>query len=456
MSKLAEATLILGVALSVLAFGGTDLVFFAFVQLLFFAVAALLIATSTNSQISFPPKVIAVPAVLAGVVLLQLCPMPASWFGRSAESAIAIARPGHISSDPYSTRTQFLILVACFVAFFLAQIVSRDRSRKRRLIVSLVALGTFEAFYGLVQYLSGWQKIFTYVKKFDLEEATGTYINRNHFAGLLEMILPFCLALLFYEYVKLRRDHPQPVVGLKTLAIRPGVQRVILWLAVAVILFAALIFSRSRMGILAASISLLVVFGLAGISQFREKAASLLVVTFMVLCVGLALWIGPGPIVGRFQNVGDEYALGDQSRLSIWRDTIPLIEHRPLLGNGLGAFPVVYTAGQTAFLGKFVNHAHNDYLELAADLGLPAAIILFVSICLILAHSIRSFLSGEGDFERIVALGCAGSIVAILLHSLADFNLYIPANALLFSLILGLAVSAPLPKAQLGRHELGL
>jgi hypothetical protein len=60
----------------------------------------------------------------------------------------------------------------------------------------------FEAFYGLIQYLTDWQQIFTYVKKFDLEEATGTYINRNHYAGLLEMILPFSLALLFFTNMR--------------------------------------------------------------------------------------------------------------------------------------------------------------------------------------------------------------------------------------------------------------
>jgi len=132
----------------------------------------------------------------------------------------------------------------------------------------------------------------------------------------------------------------------------------------------------------------------------------------------------------------------------MWRDALPLIKRHPWLGTGLGTFPIAYTSGQTAFLGQFVNHAHNDYLELAADLGIPAALILFASILFILARAIRSFLSGERDFDRIVALGCVGSIVAILLHSFADFNLYIPANALLFSAILGLAVSVRVPRAQ--------
>jgi O-antigen ligase len=172
---------------------------------------------------------------------------------------------------------------------------------------------------------------------------------------------------------------------------------------------------------------------------------SLLGATFILLSICVAIWIGPGPIVSRFQTVNEEYSLGGQSRISMWRDALPLIKHHPWLGTGLGTFPIAYTSGQTAFLNQFVNHAHNDYLEIAGDLGIPAALILFASIIFILVHTMRSFLSGERDFDRIVALGCVGSIVAILLHSFADFNLYIPANALLFSAILGLAVSVPRP-----------
>ena len=67
------------------------------------------------------------------------------------------------------------------------------------------------------------------------------------------------------------------------------------------------------------------------------------------------------------------------------------------------------------------------------------------NVFLILARAVRAFLFGEGDFERVVALGCVGSIVAILLHSFADFNLYIPANALFFSVILGLGIALRSP-----------
>jgi len=442
MTKLAEISLILGLALAVLAFGGAETISFSIVEILFFGAAAWFLATSGRGTFLFSKKIVLVPAVLAGIVLLQLCPLPSPLLHRFASREIPETNihRGYLSFEPYATRTSFLILLTCFIAFFFAQVVSQDRRRQQFFIGALIVLGTFEAFYGLVQYLSGWQQIFAYAKKFDLEEATGTYINRNHYAGFLEMILPFCLAWVFYEYAKLRGARDTRT-NLKTLVAKSAAQRLILSLSVSVILCAALIFSRSRMGILAAASSILIIFALVAISKFHGRMGFLLAAAFIILSVCLAVWIGPGPIVSRFQTVNEEYSLGGQSRISMWRDALPLIKDHPLLGTGLGTFPIAYTAGQTAFLGQFVNHAHNDYLEIASDLGVPTALILFGSILFVLARTIRSSLSAERDFDRIVALGCAGSIVAILLHSFADFNLYIPANALLFSAILGLAVS---------------
>jgi len=81
----------------------------------------------------------------------------------------------------------------------------RIENAKKRLVYALIALGAFEAFYGFwCSIWPGWQQIFAYVKKYYVEDATGTYINRNHFAGFLEMTLPFTVALALRQAGKLR------------------------------------------------------------------------------------------------------------------------------------------------------------------------------------------------------------------------------------------------------------
>ena len=435
-----ETSLIVGVVLAVAAFGGTEPISFAVVEILFFSVAFWLLLRPGSASPPVRANYFVVPALLTALVLLQLCPLPAGFLSRFAGRGNYLgARFSTLSFAPYNSRNELLILLTCFVAFYLAYIVSQDRGRKRRLIFALVALGVAEAFYGLAQYLMNVQKIFWYTKKYDLEEATGTYINRNHFAGFLEMVLPFAVCLAIYEGEKLlaRRKHRGGRATMLTSDVKT--QAVVLWLAVAVVLMAAIVFSRSRMGLLAACASLLVVFGL---KMLRRKALpAILGVAFVALSLCLAVWIGVRPALSRFESLGQEFS-GNESRLSMWPGTLKLIAQHPLVGTGLGTFPVVYTEVQTTFLTQFVNHAHNDYLEISSDLGIPAALLLFASILYALVCAVRTFLHGEGKYTPAISLACVGSIVAILLHSLTDFNLHIPANALLFAVILGLALAS--------------
>jgi O-antigen ligase len=156
----------------------------------------------------------------------------------------------------------------------------------------------------------------------------------------------------------------------------------------------------------------------------------------------MSVWIGPEPVLQRFTQMEEEYTAGPASRIAIWSDALRLIRQHPLLGTGLGTFPIVYTQVQTTFLTQLVNSAHNDYLEYASNLGVPAAALLFGGILWLLARLARYVVRDKhAGFESTLAIGCAGSIAALLMHSLTDFNLHVPANVLVFSIVLGLACS---------------
>jgi O-antigen ligase len=89
-----------------------------------------------------------------------------------------------------------------------------------------------------------------------------------------------------------------------------------------------------------------------------------------------------------------------------------------------------------------VDHVHNDYLELASETGLPGAALLFLPILALFIKMVIAFLDDSRGYRRAVLLGCIGSTVALLVHSMTDFNLQIPANALIFSVILGIGYKA--------------
>ena len=449
MLRLLEAGLIVAVSVAVLAFGGTAPSFFAVTQVIIFGLGVVFLLSRQCSRDTSFHVPVATPLLLVALVLLQLCPLPVSlapMFGRVRDE-LPSGSYFIISMERYQTVSHLLLLVTYLTAFFLTLFLCRDRNAKKRLVFALVSLGAFEALYGLIQYLTGWQQIFAYVKKYYLEEATGTYINRNHFAGFLEMILPFVIVLALRWTYLLSRNTSGRAGTFRKLISRTELVSVVFWLFLAIVILAALILSRSRMGIISALVSLVAILALAGTSTVGPRARAAVAAVFFLGVLGLVVWIGSDPVMSRFETLGQEYNLSGQSRVSIWHDTLGLIRQHPFLGTGLGSFFVAYTSVQTAFLNLLVEHAHCDYLEVATELGLPGAILVFGSIFWVLAQSARRYGKLEERFDKAVSLACIGSIGAILVHSLADFNLYIPANALVFTMILAMAWSSAHPES---------
>jgi putative inorganic carbon (HCO3(-)) transporter len=448
MVRVLEVGLVGAVCVAVLAFGGTAPSFFAVTQLIILGMGVLFVLSGRFSRVTCTHIPIASPLLLFAFVLLQVCPLPvclAPLFGRAPDDLVGESH-FTVSIAQYQTVSHLLLLATYLTAFFLTLVLCRDRNAKRRLVFAIVSLGVFEALYGLIQYLTGWQQIFTYVKKYYLEEATGTYVNRNHFAGFLEMILPFAVVLALRGTRLLFQNTSSRTTTLRKIASRTELLSLVFWLFLAILLFVALVLSRSRMGTISALVSIVAILALDGTASMRARTRAAVAALFFLGVLGLIVWIGSDPVMSRFETLGQEYNLSGQNRISIWRDTLWLIRHHPLLGTGLGSFATVYPSVQTVFLTLLVEHAHCDYLEVASELGLPGAILVFGSVFWVLARTVGQYKKTEESFDKAVSLGCIGSIAAILVHSLADFNLYIPANALVFTVILALAWSHARPR----------
>lgn len=457
MGRVAEIGLVLSLFWAVLAYGGTEPPYFSLVQVLLLGLSVFLLLGDRPRGHSSPRVPVVVPLLLVGLVVLQLVPLPTSVIQllREAGPDPSRAYSTTISMAPHETLSHLLLLLTYLAAFYLTLRICRQREGIRRLVLVLVVLAALESFYGLVQYLTGWEEIVTPLKRISLGAATGTYINRNHFAGLLALILPFAFVLAFYESSKAQQERPGGLARVRDFFIRREFHKLIFWPFLVVILFTALVFSRSRTGILAGLVSLLTLIALV-VSSSKHRKTWLVLAAVSLFAVSLmVIWIGLEPVIFRFEQLEEELAFTGQGRLAVWRDTLHLIRQHPWLGSGFGTFPISYTAVQTAYPSKFVNHAHNDYLELASDLGLPGALLFFASLCYLLGRVTRSFRAGPEGFPRAVALGCAGSVVVLLLISLTDFNLYIPGNALVFSVILGLSYATSVPWRRRSLTEAG-
>ena len=291
----------LGLALvavfSVLAFGGRYSLSIFIMQI---TVGALGVFTLWKFGLPAVSRAtLAVLGILLAIPLVQMLPLWEEIVAALSPARVAIARevlspvvgPSKLVTltvNAHATQAATLNLVCYALVFLLAFHVCTHRRRQPALVAVLIGLGCFEAVYGIIQYLTGWHYIFTYPKVHFTSEATGTYINRNHFAGLLEMVLPFILAGILFRRPAGGNGRPKWVQVLLSPTTSHSLRDVALFAIVCV----GLIFSRSRMGIAAALVGIAVVLAIA---LFQTRRASTLALSFFVLSLpaSYAIWIGP-------------------------------------------------------------------------------------------------------------------------------------------------------------------
>ncbi len=160
----------------------------------------------------------------------------------------------------------------------------------------------------------------------------------------------------------------------------------------------------------------------------------------------LLLALAPPALIERFERLSGEIRNADRTQL--WRESLALAADYPLSGCGLGAYETCFAPYKRSAPAYRDDFAHNDYLQLGAELGLPALAAALCAVGSLLRSGLRAALA-EPSFERAVwAVAGLASLAALAVHSLFDFNLYVPANALAFAAVCGLlaAVGSPNPK----------
>jgi putative inorganic carbon (hco3(-)) transporter len=339
--------------------------------------------------------------------------MPASSF-----APLSIAPP---------TTWIFLSRIAAYAVVFLLIRETARRSAAHLWVVAvpLIGIGGLEAAYGLSEEFAGARVI------------SGTYLNKDQFAGLLESILPFAL---MYGMALLYPRQKRGVSSAASVIKACGV------LCVAVGIFFAITSSFSRMGFVSTLVSLFVMGALALGSRLSgwKKWSALAGLAALILLV--FVFAPPNQLIEAFGNIPSEQIT--EGRWPIWRDTLRLIAAYPLFGCGLGNYYPALMPYQTSGLNVAWVNAHNDYLELVSELGIVGFLIPATLMFAVCARAMRAVVSGINCEVRFLALACAGGLAAVLIHSLADFNLYVPANAMVLAWISGLSVSLPVSVRQ--------
>ena len=346
-----------------------------------------------------------------------------------------------ISVIPVQTLRAVLEILSYFLVGFLIIKTVTTRRQIMRIFSLLVAMGAFEAFYGLFELWNKSPRILFYRKVHTLDAVTGTFVNRNHLSGYLEMVIPLAIGLIIaridlFSFSGLKWKQKLLRLSEKGLAVN-----VLITIAI-VLMSLGIIFSKSRSGVAILIITFLLFFEMTVLyfsaSQRRQKGIRVFLGSAFLIITLISLYLGIGATIERFSL---DHLLREQ-RPIFWANALRIFSNFPLFGSGLGTLPSLFPDVEQDGVLVRAFHAHNDYLEYLAELGALGMILLLGGILFLAFKSFLVWRERKHPEVKGLALGGIISIVAILIHSLTDFNLHIPANMLLFSVVISSTVVA--------------
>lgn len=383
-----------------------------------------------------------------GLVVLQVLPLPVALvrvlspgtyaFHKLYGPEFARMKFMTLSVAPGQTIREVLELAAYFLlGFVIIKTVNHGR-QIRTIIFVLIGTGVFEALYGLYELTTKEPRILFYKKVFSPDSVTGTFVNQSHLSGYLEMIIPLALGLAIAR-MNLFSFGAKGIKEKFLLMMSQGALVNVLIMAGVVIMALGIVFSHSRAGLFVLFFAFFLVFGLSILSfsrtGFRQVwVRNFILVTFLII-LAIALYIGIGSTIQRFALDN----LLHEDRPLYWSNVVGMIGDFPLFGTGLGTFVSAYPAYEKlAGPDMQLTHAHNDYLEYFSELGIVGTVfllgvILYLAVQAFLAWRLRRNAEAKG-----LALGGIVALAGMGLHTVTDFNLHIPANMLLFTVVLSL------------------
>lgn len=402
-------------------------------------VAGLAVLTLIDQAVGFPQYrkpptpglVFGALLCLAGFILLQVVPLPVALLRilSPARAAIVTAldpvtgpvRFASLSNAPGETLRAFSQLAGVLMTFLLVErLLARTEDWKWVVVLPPIAVAFGQGLLGIIQVST----------QDPSAGVSGSYANRNHFAGLLEMTLPWAILLAVHAWRSNEDRYKTPArVAMGACSL----------LGAAAVMLIGIIVSLSRMGFLAALVALLTAGSLFLNRGSRRWTRWLGLAPLVAMIIALFIFLPSDQLIARFAGLATTNDISADDRIRIWKDTLALIHAYPVFGCGAWAFEPSFFQHQTSGTLALVNFAHNDYLQGMAELGALGFLFVLVAVVAALSSALEGSLGPRGMLERHLSIAAAASLMAIAFHSIVDFNLYVPANAMLVGWTLALA-----------------
>lgn len=394
-------------------------------------------------------------------LILQMLPLPseflallspeASIAGKMSLSAASMLDPASLAEgwntlSPYIFPVRMSLVRWIVYGLFFFGLISCLDSRKRieTAVVAILLLCSLDALYGIMQTYSGNSHIWWYRNEKYMRDVCGTYLNRNHFAGLMEMGIALAIAYAA-TLTGGEKNHEPPQHAqsfrkrlLNFFSESNRTLRRFLVIFAGGVLGVALFLSASRGGIIATTGALLLM-GLLFTSRKSERRKGGLILAFCGISLIYSLHAGMDYTVGRFElldrDVVDRWVMSEK--------TVDLFRDYAYTGAGMGNFRYAYGKYQDVRQKNlYMDYAHNDYAQFLAEAGIAGAALLIIGMGWYLAQTFRRWRARNDSFAVCLGIVPFGTLAAIGIHSISDYNLHRPANVLVLIAVMAIGYAA--------------
>jgi O-antigen ligase len=329
----------------------------------------------------------------------------------------------HRTASLYDTLSELWLYIAYgILAFVAVQLLLADNDWMLRFGKTMAIFGAVYTVFAVLQGFTSDGKIYWLIKP-RAGSVYGSYVNHNHYAGLIELLLPFALVLSFGGAVR-------------------GSKRFLLGFA-AMLMAASIFLCQSRGGMFAVIVET-VFLAIFWMRQFSPRKSAAVFVVFCLVTALFLAWIAPQQVGSRITDIHDP------ARWLIHRDSFRMFAAHPFLGSGFGSFATAFPHYRVFYDGFFINHAHDDYLELLLETGLAGFLVGLRFIAVLYRQGLRKLRPARISPAALMSTAALAGCTGVLAHSFTDFNLHIPANAALFYV---LCVVATIPSVGRSRSN---
>lgn len=417
-NKIVFILIIVVIAFITLAYGGVHQpVIAAFYTMIAGGVLVWVIDGFVTGEIRVSSSLLQIPIITAGAYGF----VQAVQFGTTTDSTGLSGVPRSISLEPFVTQVSAMRFVYLAVFFGLV-LVSLDSVRRVKILVAFITIfGFVYAFFAILQGILSPDKIYG-IYEVPMGVPYGSFVNRHNFAAIMEMTIAIPIALVVSGVV--------------------GKDKRLLYITAISLMGVALLLSGSRGGLVALIAEIIVVLLISTRTRNRRD-----IVVKGVLAAALLITIVAGAVIiggeSSLTRIADSASSRDVSsnRFHIWSGALRVAVSYFPLGSGLGTFGIAYTQFDTASGLERVEQAHNDYLQMLTDAGIPGLIIGGFFLYLLYAEARRN-LKTTNRFRRSIAVGSIAGCSAILVHSAFDFVLHTAAISVMFLTLVALLVAS--------------